>query len=79
MKLAEYQYLKQAHKNSPVLMLDDICDRLDEHRLRQLFYWIEEEAIEQAFITDVSQSRTAAFLPGGDVTKTFRLCAGALA
>jgi DNA replication and repair protein RecF len=63
LKLAQHQYLKAAKKITPVLLLDDVCERLDEHRLSVLFRLIKERgSFGQVFVTDTSAERVKGFL-----------------
>ena len=55
LKLAQFDILKQASSNMPVLLLDDIFDKLDEHRVEQLLNLVTGEGFGQVFISDTSQ------------------------
>ncbi len=57
LKLAQYTYLKQATGIKPLLLLDDIFEKLDEYRLRTLMHMIAEETFGQLFITDTHAER----------------------
>lgn len=57
LKLAEHKYLSQKLGKSPVLMLDDIFDKLDQSRVRQLIKFIAEPGFGQVFITDTGSSK----------------------
>ena len=57
MRLAQYEVLRQQKGFAPILLLDDIFDKLDEHRVRQLIGLIIGRNFGQVFITDTQRSR----------------------
>ena len=57
LKLSEHNYLSTKLNASPILMLDDLFDKLDEHRVKQLLRRIAEERFGQVFITDTGSSK----------------------
>lgn len=62
LKLAEFQVLEQATKKKPLLLLDDIFDKLDDHRIRKLMALIAEGNFGQIFITDARSGRSREIL-----------------
>jgi DNA replication and repair protein RecF len=54
LKLAQYELLKQKKQIAPLLLLDDIFDKLDGNRVGQLFELIHGDAFGQVFITDTN-------------------------
>lgn len=56
-KLAQYDFLKKNHRTNPILLLDDIFDKLDEGRVQQLIQLILEKDFGQVFITDTHENR----------------------
>lgn len=62
LKLAQFQYLHLQKGEKPLLLLDDIFEKLDMQRLKQLFAWISEGLFGQIFITDTQESRLRAML-----------------
>jgi DNA replication and repair protein RecF len=57
LKLAQYQLL-QTHKGfAPIMLLDDIFDKLDEHRLGSIARMLDREISGQIFVTDTSGER----------------------
>lgn len=56
LKLAEYSLLAQEKQLSPLLLLDDIFDKLDEFRLQKIAHILSEEIEGQVFITDTSHA-----------------------
>ena len=59
LKLAHYSFLQLRKGYKPILMLDDIFDKLDERRIRKLLAMVGEDSFGQLFITDTDQNRVA--------------------
>jgi DNA replication and repair protein RecF len=57
LKLAQYDLLLARTGKAPLLLLDDIFDKLDAHRLAALARILDSEVTGQVFITDTSQDR----------------------
>lgn len=57
LKIAEHHFLSNKLQLSPMLMLDDIFDKLDEQRIKQLLKKVSGENYSQVFITDTGSSR----------------------
>jgi DNA replication and repair protein RecF len=57
MKLAAFQLLRDAFGFSPVLLLDDVFEKLDMGRMNNLLCWICKENDGQLFITDTDAER----------------------
>ncbi len=62
MKLAQYELLRQKQEINPILLLDDIFDKLDAKRVRQLLDLLLERSFGQIFITDTHEDRVANIL-----------------
>ena len=58
LKLAQYEMLLQHNERPPLLLLDDIFDKLDMNRLSSIAAILEKEVRGQVFITDTSLDRT---------------------
>ena len=56
-KLAQYEYLRTIKKIPPLLLLDDIFDKLDRGRVEQLIHLLVEGDFGQIFITDTHETR----------------------
>jgi DNA replication and repair protein RecF len=52
LKLGEYDFLKQHTGTMPLLLIDDLFDKLDEHRVQRIIQLVSGEAFGQIFITD---------------------------
>ncbi len=59
LKLAQYDFLSEKQGLKPLLLLDDIFDKLDEQRVEQLVKLVHDESFGQIFITDTHKERTA--------------------
>ncbi len=57
LKLAQYQLLKNHNNFSPILLLDDVFEKLDEKRMNRLLHWVCKENDGQVFITDTHKQR----------------------
>ncbi len=57
LKLAQFEIIKNIKRYPPLLLLDDIYDKLDEHRFRKLIDLVSSEAYGQVFITDTHAQR----------------------
>jgi DNA replication and repair protein RecF len=55
LKLAQFELLKQALNNTPILLLDDIFDKLDSNRVEQIVSLVSGDAFGQIFITDTNR------------------------
>ncbi len=67
LKLAEWQVLKDKKGFTPILLLDDVFEKLDEQRMFQLLNWVCTESDGQVFITDTHSERLKMQLEGIDV------------
>ena len=57
LKLAEFDILKKNKGFAPLLLLDDVFEKLDEHRMHNLLHWVCVENEGQLFITDTHEER----------------------
>ena len=58
LKLAQFEYLKRLKKVTPILLLDDIFDKLDENRVGQIVRLVNQHHFGQIFISDTHPDRT---------------------
>lgn len=64
LKLAEYEFLKEASSRKhgrdifPILLLDDIFDRLDSGRVERIIQLVSGKHFGQTFITDTNRDHT---------------------
>lgn len=57
LKLAEYEIIKLNKGFSPILLLDDVFEKLDDNRMQNLLHWVCNENEGQVFITDTHRDR----------------------
>lgn len=62
LKLAQLEFIKNHLNITPILLLDDIFDKLDESRVEQLIKLVNEAHFGQIFISDTHPERTAEIL-----------------
>ncbi|MGB0444269.1 MAG: DNA replication/repair protein RecF, partial [Flavobacteriaceae bacterium] len=62
LKLAQFDMLKESTLVTPLLLLDDIFDKLDEQRVAEIINLVHESSFGQLFITDTHPERTAAVI-----------------
>ena len=58
LKLSQMNRIKELTGKMPILLLDDIFDKLDDSRVSQLIELVNQEHFGQIFITDTSRERT---------------------
>lgn len=58
LKLAQFDFLKAHSQVHPILLLDDIFDKLDEERVGQIIALVDEANFGQLFISDTHADRT---------------------
>jgi len=57
LKIAQFHFLKKHFGFPPIVLLDDIFDKLDEDRVSYLINMVTGEDFQQVFITDTSHNR----------------------
>lgn len=57
MKLAQYSFLREKTNSQPLLLLDDIFDKLDDSRIKKLMEMVSHHSFGQIFITDTNKAR----------------------
>lgn len=57
LRLAQYEWLKQHLKVAPVLLLDDIFDKLDHSRVERLMKLVADQFFGQVLVTDTDIHR----------------------
>jgi DNA replication and repair protein RecF len=61
-KLAQFEFTKDLKGFKPVLLFDDIFDKLDDHRVEQIINLVSENNFGQVFITDTQRYRVEKLL-----------------
>jgi DNA replication and repair protein RecF len=59
LKLAQYSFLDQQKGFKPLLLLDDIFDKLDDLRVTKLMQMVSNNDFGQVFITDTNSARVS--------------------
>ena len=62
LKLAQYEFIKEISGMKPILLLDDIFDKLDRHRVEQIVKVVSGEDFGQIFITDTNREHLDAII-----------------
>jgi DNA replication and repair protein RecF len=62
LKIAQYHIIKERKGFDPVLLLDDIFDKLDDERIHKLLELISSGMFGQIFITDASLERLQKYI-----------------
>lgn len=70
LKLAQYSYLQQFKGFKPLLLLDDIFDKLDDLRVHKLMQMVSHQDFGQIFITDTGRERVLSIFNRIDVPVT---------
>lgn len=72
LKLAQYEWLKRHLNVNPVLMLDDIFDKLDNQRVQKLMELVSQQHFGQVLVTDTDPTRIRSiFKENGFESKNF--------
>ncbi len=58
LKLAQFQFIKKQAGTTPLLLLDDIFDKLDETRVAHIIRLVDEDNFGQIFLSDTHSERT---------------------
>lgn len=58
LKLAQFEMIKNQGKTLPILLFDDIFDKLDAYRVQQIINMVNEDVFGQIFISDTHPERT---------------------
>jgi DNA replication and repair protein RecF len=66
MKLAQYSYLDMEQGHKPILLLDDIFEKLDQSRMEALLRIIRGPAFGQVLLTDTHKERVERAFGGGE-------------
>ncbi|MDR0894404.1 MAG: DNA replication and repair protein RecF [Prevotellaceae bacterium] len=79
LKLAQFDFLKRTGNTTPLLLLDDIFDKLDANRMEQIIKLVAGDRFGQIFITDTNREHLDRILQqvGGDY-KMFHVTDGAI-
>lgn len=62
LKLAQFEFLKAKKGIKPILLFDDIFDKLDEERVSKIVKMVESDTFGQLFISDTHSERTESII-----------------
>ena len=62
LKLAQFDFIKIQAKVAPIVLLDDVFDKLDQERVTLIMQLVESDHFGQLFLSDTHQERTIAAL-----------------
>ena len=58
LKLAQFEFVKKQSGEKPILLFDDIFDKLDETRVSKIVAMVNQDEFGQLFISDTHPERT---------------------
>ena len=64
LKLAQFRFLLQKNTSVPILLLDDIFDKLDANRVERIIQLVTEDEFGQIFVTDTNRKYLDEILSG---------------
>ena len=73
LKLAQALYLGNSTGEAPILLLDDIFDRLDSERVERIVAMVQGEEFGQIFITDTDRQHLTEIIQPGPEAKIFHV------
>jgi len=62
LKLAQFEFVKKNSGENPILLFDDIFDKLDETRVGKIIEMVNNSDFGQLFISDTHPERTEAII-----------------
>jgi DNA replication and repair protein RecF len=62
LKLAQFEFIKTMNQARPLLLLDDVFDKFDESRVRQIIKLVSDEHFGQIFITHTDEHKMQSIL-----------------
>ncbi|RRQ48913.1 DNA replication/repair protein RecF [Maribacter algicola] len=60
LKFAQFHFMRKLSRSNPILLLDDIFDKLDENRVSHIISLVNKENFGQIFVSDTHAERTEA-------------------
>jgi len=74
LKLAQFDFIKKISQVNPILLLDDIFDKLDENRVAHIVALVATNELGQIFLSDTHVERTENVVKGSNQSyKIFKL------
>ncbi|HKL02481.1 MAG TPA: DNA replication/repair protein RecF [Cryomorphaceae bacterium] len=79
LKLAQFDIVRSSTQKTPVLLLDDIFDKIDDVRVQHLMQLVSDHNFGQIFITDTHADRISGIFNGiAESKKVFNVKEGAI-
>ena len=79
LRLAQYEWLKSHLNTTPVLLLDDIFDKLDHNRVARLMQLVSDQFFGQVLVTDTDLERVEKIFAESNLKcKLFRVAEGSI-
>ncbi|MEJ2596348.1 MAG: DNA replication/repair protein RecF [bacterium] len=66
-KLAQFEFTRRTKGFRPILLFDDIFDKLDDNRVQQIIHLVNEDNFGQVFITDTQRQRIESIFKGVEI------------
>lgn len=77
LKLAQFDFMKEISGMTPILLLDDIFDKLDKYRVEEIVKLVADEHFGQIFITDTNREHLDQIIAGlGTESRIFTIFDG---
>jgi len=70
LKLAQFEFIKEKSGELPILLFDDIFDKLDESRVQKIVTMVNDAVFGQIFISDTHPERTEEIIKSTHQTYT---------
>ena len=64
LKLAKFEFISSINGFNPIMLLDDVFDKFDTDRVKQIIKLVSKDTFGQIFITDTSRERIERVLHG---------------
>src|SRR5690554_4543084 len=58
LKLTQFEFVKQQNNVKPILLFDDIFDKLDKFKVSKIIELVNQNTFGQIFISDTDRDRT---------------------
>ena len=71
LKFAQFHFIKEQAKTTPMLLLDDIFDKLDEDRVAHIIALVDNENFGQIFISDTHAERSENII--GNIHQSYKI------
>lgn len=71
LKFAQFHLLKKQAQTTPILLLDDVFDKLDEDRVKHIITLVDDKNFGQIFLSDTHPERTEAIVK--HIHQTYKL------